>query len=126
MASLFASTKKAEIYVAMGNYDAAKREINMAESTLTQHWPTRKQNPIAICCFTVERLLIYCTDDKIETDFKKKTITVVGRIPLFPAEESKRRKLCKACREDCKERIQILKEKLNAAILADKNREHKT
>ncbi len=114
MASLFASTKKAEIYVTMGNYDTAKREIDMAESTITQHWPA-KQNPIAICCFTVEGPLVYCTDDKIETDFEKKTITVVGRIPLFPAEERKRRELCKACREDCKERIRILKEKMNTA-----------
>lgn len=112
MASLFASTKKAEIYIAMKNYDAAKREIDLAESTIIQHWPTKKQNPVAICCFTTEGNLIYCADDKIETDFKKKTITVVSRIPLFPAKKHNRRKLCKICREDCKERIQILKEKL--------------
>lgn len=114
MASLFASTKKAEIYFAMGNYDAAKREIDMAESTILQHWPAQNQNPIAICCFVVEGPLVYCTDDIIETDFQKKTITVADRIPLFPAEKHKRKQLYTACREDCKERIRILKEKLPA------------
>lgn len=112
MASLFAATKKARFYTAMGNTDSALREIEYAESIIRQHWPAKGKRPFAICCFTVDGPLIYCTDDDIRIDTVNKTIRVIKRIPLFPNTVAGRRKDCAACRKFCKQKIGLLKKKI--------------
>jgi hypothetical protein len=112
MSSLYAATKEAELFFAMQNYESAADACAFAEDIMRQHWPKPGENPVAICCFTIEGSVLWCHDNILETDFKNKTVATRERIPLYRAEIEQRPKLCQACREDCRERIEILAQAL--------------
>lgn len=97
---------------AMQNYNAARETCEFAADIIKQHWPKKGENPVAICCFTMEGSVLWCHDNIFETDFGNKTVAVRERIPLYRAEIEKRPELCKACREDCRERLELLKQAL--------------
>lgn len=112
MSSLYAATKEAEILYAMQNYDAARETCKFAADIIRQYWPKQGENPVAICCFTIEGSVLWCHDNIFEMDFEQKIVVARKRIPLYRAEIEKRPALCKACREDCRKRLKLLERAL--------------
>lgn len=108
MSSLYATTKEAEIFYAMQNYEAAQETCKFAADIISQHWPKKGEQPLAICCFATEGSVLWCHDNIFETDFEHKTVVAIERIPLYRAEIDQRPALCKAYRENCRKRIELL------------------
>lgn len=109
MSSLYALTKEVEVLYVIRNYKDAEVTRSLAEDIIRRHWPKKGENPVAICCFTVEGSVVYCHDNILKINHRKKTISVIRRVPLHRAELEERKELCGKCREDCRKRIETLK-----------------
>ncbi len=88
----------AEKFLEEGAIGAAEGEVSFVENYLKETDPDGILESPTICCFWTKGDIIHCgkTDEG----------------PLFPGTREERFKLCKECRDWCREKIKELKEKI--------------